>query len=110
MKQLQNNQNWIEMTILCNMMVNAAALKSATQQLQEADFSDSRNRVIFRALSSLDMTAPEQVFTMLLHRLQTVNLVDDAGGKSYVTCVYLFSPAGNIDDYVDLLSPRRYAA
>ncbi len=101
----EENNNWVEMAILCNMMVSSEVCGLALQQLHEDYFTDSRNRILFRAIRQLS-AQPEKRFEMLIQKLQSEGLEEAAGGKAYVFCVYLFVPAGDIDGFMRLLIPK----
>ncbi len=99
------NNNWVEMAMLCNMMVSADVCELALEQLHEDYFTDSRNRVLFRTIKQL-RAQQEKRFEMLMQKLQNEGLEEAAGGKAYVFCVYLFVPAGDTESFMRLLMPK----
>jgi len=99
------NENWVEMAMLCNMMVSAEVCELALEQLHEDYFTDSRNRILFRTIKQLSVQ-PERRFEMLMQKLRNEGLEEAAGGKAYVFCVYLFVPAGDTGAFMRLLIPK----
>jgi replicative DNA helicase len=107
MVQTENIQeHWVEMAILCNMMVSAEICEIALGQLREEYFVDERNRVLFRAIKALAFLQQGKRFEALCSYLNRHNMLEAAGGKGYVTCVYLFVPVGDIDSFIRLLMPK----
>ena len=101
-----NESNWIEMAILCNMMVSGEICEIALSQLQDEYFSDERNRILFRAVRHINTAGSSKRFEALLDYLRRQELMEAAGGKGYITCVYLFVPVGDIDSFIRLLIPK----
>ena len=99
-------ERWVEMAILCNMMVNAEICEVALAQLREDYFEDERNRVLFRAMKALGFLRQNKRFESLNGYLTQQGLLDAVGGKGYLTCVYLFVPVCDIDSFIRLLILR----
>jgi replicative DNA helicase len=104
------NRSWIEMAILCNMIVNEDVCRQALGELREDCFTDARNRLLFRALQLLTPVASERRFETLVRLLESKSQIDAVGGKGYVTFIYLFVPEGDVEGYLRLMVPRRKRA
>jgi replicative DNA helicase len=99
-------ENWVEMAILCNMMVSAEISDIALAKLREGYFQDERNHLLFRALQQLSPSPSGTRFEALLRLLEENGLIEAVGGRAYVYCVYLYVPVGGIDEFMRLLIRR----
>jgi len=92
MQAPQTAADWIEMTILSNMIVNPEQCREALTVLKRDDFATEEHRVIFLALQRMEQTNTMIRFFVLLEYLQKHNLMTRAGGNDYLKLLYLYSP------------------
>lgn len=106
MQSTQNAAEWIEMTILSNMIVNPEHCREALGSLKSSDFQSKAHRVIFSALQNMEQQGTMIRFLVLLDYLQKHNLLMQAGGNDYLKLVYLYSPECEVESLVRLLKQR----
>ncbi len=106
MQTTHNAAEWIEMTILSNMIVNPEHCREALCSLRGSDFQNEAHRVIFSALQNMEQQGNVIRFFVLLDYLQKHNLLMQAGGNDYLKLVYLYSPECELGSLMRLLKQR----
>lgn len=106
MNALQNTADWMEMTILSNMIVNPEQCRAGLAALRSEDFSAEAHRVIFQALQRMEQTSTMIRFFVLLDYLQKHNLLISAGGNDYLKLLYLYSPECELDGLMHALKRK----
>lgn len=106
MQTAQHAAEWIEMTILSNMIVNPEHCREALSTLRGSDFQNDAHRVIFSALQNMEQQSTMIRFFVLIEYLKNHNLLVQAGGNDYLKLVYLYSPECELGSLMRLLKQR----
>lgn len=106
MQNIHTAADWMEMTILSNMIVNPEQCREAMTELKSDDFTNEAHRVIFLALQHMEQTTTMIRFFALLEYLRKHNLMTRAGGNDYLKLLYLYSPECELGGLMRALKRR----
>ncbi|HKY89659.1 MAG TPA: replicative DNA helicase [Nevskiaceae bacterium] len=96
-----------EQSVLGGLMLDNRAWNDVAEQLSEIDFYRADHRVIWRAISDLNNTAQPCDFVTISEYLRARNLVEDAGGISYLGSLANDTPsAANVMAYAEIVRER----
>ncbi len=93
-----------EQSVLGSILIDNQMIRNIADELEVKDFYDVKNQIIFTAMKQLFNANITIDFTTLNSELQNKNLLDKAGGISYLNSILnsVFTTA-NVDDYITLI-------
>ncbi|HRX92138.1 MAG TPA: replicative DNA helicase [Candidatus Izemoplasmatales bacterium] len=96
-----------EEAVLGSVFFDQGSMKTIIDKLQDMDFFSPNHQVIFRAMKSLFQEGVAIDYTTLIDRLESQNLLTQAGGADYVTDLINAVPsAANLLNYVNIVKDK----
>lgn len=96
-----------EQSVLGGLMLDNRAWNDVAEQLSENDFYRADHQLIWRAISDLTNAAKPCDFVTLTEYLKSRNLVEEAGGISYLGSLASDTPsAANVMAYAEIVRER----
>ncbi len=93
-----------EISLLACVLMDGSQIIALSDELEEEDFYDPKNRIIYRSMLNLYTKGSKLDLTTVFTELKNQNLLDAAGGASYISDIASHSyTTSYIDDYITLV-------
>ena len=94
-----------EIAILGSLFLNPGKMNVAMDLLEEDDFFDNRNKLIFKVMTSLAKEGKDIDATTVVGRLNANGELEISGGLEYISSLAMYEyTSSHIETYIDLVS------
>ena len=107
MEKITPNNIEAEQTVLGSVFVDQGAMKTLVDKLDPDDFFKYQHRVIFVAMGELFKEGIDIDYTTLSNKLETKDLLNDAGGIDYILGLINSVPSiSNLLNYINIVKDK----
>ncbi|TVP95101.1 MAG: replicative DNA helicase [Acholeplasmatales bacterium] len=101
------HSNEAEQNVLGAVFIDPGTIRTLIDRLDQNDFYMRRHRLIFSAISELYQDNIDIDYTTLIDRLETTELLTDAGGTDYIFALADTTPSVvNLEHYINIVKDK----